>query len=186
MRIISGKYKGRLFNPPKNLKARPTTDFAKENLFNILSLQLDWEDVRAIDFFAGTGSISYELISRGCEKVVAIEKNSVHTNFMKSVKRELDIKNLTIFNTDFYVAITKFKEQFNFIFADPPYDLENFDQIPTTILNSNCLSSEGLFVLEHSADYDFSEIPEFVERRNYGSVNFSFFSSLEEEVDIKS
>lgn len=178
MRIVSGIFKGRIFDPPKNLKARPTTDFAKENLFNVLNFKLDWEDIEAIDFFAGTGSISYELISRGCKKVVAIEKNAMHAKFIKEVAKELKITNLTIFNTDFYVAVNKFSEQYNFVFADPPYDLQDFDQIPLLILKSGCLSSDGLLVLEHSGDYDFSDVPEFIEHRHYGSVNFSFFSPL--------
>lgn len=175
MRIISGYLKGRLFNPPKNFKARPTTDFAKENLFNVLNFKLDWENVTALDFFSGTGSISYELVSRGCKKVVCVEKDPEHVKFIKTIKKELHIDNLMIYNTDFYIAITKLDEKFDFVFADPPYDLKDFDQIPQLILNSNCLSSDGLFVMEHSSQYDFSEYPEFLERRHYGSVNFSFF-----------
>ena len=183
MRIISGKFKGRLFNPPKNLRARPTTDFAKENLFNVLNFKLNWEEVEAIDFFAGTGSISYELVSRGCKKVVAIDKNSHHTNFIKKVKEELHLNELIVYNTDFYVAITKFKEKYNFVFADPPYDLEDFEQIPGLILKSDCLTEDGLLVVEHSSDHDFSNVPEFIEHRHYGSVNFSFFSSLQRASD---
>jgi len=176
MRIISGKYKGRRFNPPKNFKARPTTDFAKENLFNILNNNIDWEETDALDLFGGTGSISFELISRGCPYVTCIEKSPVHYSFIEKTKEQLKIgDNMRILKMDVFKYLEYCNEQFDFIFVDPPYDLKDFAEIPRLILEKKMLKTDGLFILEHSKDYDFSALPLFSEKRVYGSVNFSMF-----------
>lgn len=176
MRIISGYLKGRTFDPPRNFKARPTTDFAKENLFNCLSNWIDWEDTEALDIFGGTGSISYELVSRGCKSVVCIEKYAKYADFIKQKKKELKLDNLLVLNQDFFRFIKKeYPRQFDFIFVDPPYNLEDFDTIPKLILESNLLKDGAFFVIEHSKTYDFSDLPYFKEKRVYGSVNFSIF-----------
>lgn len=176
MRIVSGKYKGRRFDPPKNLKARPTTDFAKENLFNILNNYFDWEDKSsALDLFGGTGSISFEMVSRGCSEVICVEKAPVHTAFIEKTKSTLGITELTIFKTDVFKFLETCKRKFDFIFADPPYDLKNFGDVPLLVFKRDILNDGAMFVLEHSKEYDFSEHPLFVEKRIYGSVNFSIF-----------
>lgn len=175
MRIISGKFKGRRFSPPGNFKARPTTDFAKENLFNILNNEIEWESIVALDLFGGTGSISFELISRGCSSVTCVEKHPVHTAFIEKVKGELKIQNMKIFKLDVFKFLEHSSEKYDLIFADPPYDLKNFADVPHLILERGLLKDGGIFIQEHSKDYDFSGLPYFREKRIYGSVNFSIF-----------
>lgn len=175
MRAITGKYKGRHFEVPRNFKARPTTDFAKENLFNVLKAYLDFEDCHALDLFSGTGNISLELLSRGCPRVVAVEKDFLHYKFIYEVMKSLKEERINVLKADVLKFIPKATEQFNFIFADPPYKLQELANIPEMIFNSNLLADDALFVLEHGKDYDFSSNPHFVEHREYGSVNFSFF-----------
>ncbi|MDU1889100.1 MAG: RsmD family RNA methyltransferase [Dysgonomonas sp.] len=176
MRIISGKYKGRRFDPPKSFKARPTTDFAKENLFNVLNNSIDWEETSALDLFSGTGGISFELISRGCPKVVCVEKQHNHAAFIEKTKNELKIgKEMLLFKMDAFKYLENCHEKFDFIFADPPYDLKNFAEVPRLIFEKDLIKPEGTFILEHSKDYDFSDHPLFRDKRVYGSVNFSIF-----------
>lgn len=176
MRIISGKYKGRRFEPPKNFKARPTTDFAKENLFNIINNYFEWEDISsALDLFGGTGGISFEMVSRGCQQVVCVESNFAHSSFIEKTKKTLDINNLIVSKMDVFKYLEHCKSRFDFIFADPPYDLANFEEVPHLILDKGLINDGGLFVLEHSKKNDFSDLPLFSEKRVYGSVNFSFF-----------
>lgn len=176
MRIVSGKYKGRRFEPPKNFKARPTTDFAKENLFNIINNYFEWEDVSsALDLFGGTGGISFEMVSRGCQQVVCVENNFAHASFIEKTKKTLDINNLIISKMDVFKYLDHCKSRFDFIFADPPYDLTNFAEVSRLILEKGLINEGGLFVLEHSKNFDFSDLPLFSEKRVYGSVNFSFF-----------
>ncbi len=176
MRIITGKYKGRHFDVPRTFKARPTTDFAKENLFNVLNGYLDFEDdVQALDLFAGTGSITLELLSRGCEKVVSVEKEPLHYSFIQKCLQTLKADNAFVIRGDVMRYLGKCKEQFDFIFADPPYALAELEQIPDLVLKNNLLKTDGLLVLEHGKTNDFSQHPCFVEHRSYGSVNFSFF-----------
>ena len=167
MRIIRGKYKSRHIPTPTNFTARPTTDFAKEGLFNIL------ENVYVNDLFAGTGSISLELASRGCRKVVSVEKNFKHWQYLSKLQKELQVREWVPLKGDVFKYARLSKEKYDIIFADPPYALDNLKDIPEVVLP--LLADEGLFVLEHGSDYDFSSHPRFVERRNYGSVNFSFF-----------
>lgn len=175
MRIISGKYGGRRFNPPPSFKARPTTDFAKENLFNVLNNEVEWEGVVALDLFGGTGSISFELASRGCKHVTCVEKQFTHAAFIEKVQDQLKIDNMKVFKMDVFKYLSFCKDQFDLIFADPPYDLKNFVEVPRLVLEKDMLKSGGLFILEHSKEYDFSSYPIFREKREYGSVNFSIF-----------
>lgn len=175
MRIISGKYKGRSISPPKNFKARPTTDMARESLFNILSNYVDFEKLYVLDLFAGTGSIGFEFISRGATEVEMVEKNYRHFQHLHKIKNLLQIDNLKIKKTDFYLYIKKTNKKFDLVFADPPYDLKEFEKIPAIILNADILTKDGLFILEHPKNYNFSKHERFFEHRNYGSVNFSFF-----------
>lgn len=176
MRIISGKYKGRRFDPPKSFKARPTTDIAKESLFNVLNNSIDWEETYALDLFGGTGSISFELISRGCPRVVCVEKNFNHASFIEKTKGELKIQSeMLLLKMDAFGYLEHCKEQFDLIFADPPYDLKNFADVPRLVFEKDLIKLEGIFILEHSKDYDFSNYPLFDDKRIYGSVNFSIF-----------
>ncbi|MCL2596665.1 MAG: 16S rRNA (guanine(966)-N(2))-methyltransferase RsmD [Paludibacter sp.] len=175
MRIISGKYKGRRLQVPSNMTARPTTDFAKEGLFDFLNNIVDFEQVTVLDLFAGTGSISYEFISRSSPKVVAVENNKIHVNFILQTIKKLDISNLTLLRTDVFHFLKNYNSSFDLIFADPPYDLIDLAQIADKVLDANILNTDGLFVLEHSARYDFSKHQSFKNHRKYGNVNFSVF-----------
>ena len=176
MRIISGKYKGRRFDPPKSFKARPTTDMAKESLFNVLNNDIDWEETSALDLFGGTGGISFELVSRGCPRVVCVEKNFNHSTFIEKTKGELKIQSeMALLKMDVFAYLDYCKEQFELIFADPPYDLKNFEEVPRMVFEKDLIKSDGIFILEHPRDYDFSNLALFESKRVYGSVNFSIF-----------
>lgn len=178
MRVVTGKYKGRHFEIPKTFKARPTTDFAKENLFNVLNGYLDFsEEPDALDLFAGTGSITVELLSRGCRKVVSIERDPQHFAFIKRITDTLKADNCLLLRADVFRYLNKCNEQFDFIFADPPYALKELATLPDIILGQNLLKADGLFVLEHGKDHSFTSHPCFMEHRSYGSVNFSFFKA---------
>ena len=176
MRIISGSHKGRQIFPDKSFSARPTTDFAKENLFNVLSNYLDIEGLRTLDLFSGTGSISYEFASRGASETVAVEVNYKHYAFIKRIAVELGFCQLKVYKNDVFNACRKLKgKQFDLIFADPPYRLENIPELPALIFDNDLLAENGILVIEHPAGIDFSAHPRFKEHRQYGSVNFSLF-----------
>ena len=177
MRVISGIYKRRRFDVPNTFKARPTTDFAKENLFNVLSNYFDFEEdnVRALDLFAGTGSISIELVSRGCQQVISVEKDRDHYAFICKIMQEVKTDKCIPVRGDVFKYIKGGREQFDFIFADPPYELPGLETLPDLVFENNMLAEGGLFVLEHGKKNDFETHPHFIERRVYGSVNFSFF-----------
>ena len=183
MRIISGKYGKRRFDVPANIKARPTTDFARENLFNVLNNIIDFESLTALDLFAGTGAISFELLSRECAKVVCVENYPVQYNFIRKVMQQLGTDSLVPIKGDVFKFIPTCREKFDFIFADPPYDLPKFGNIPELIINSGLLKQGGIFVIEHSKQYDFSDLPGFDQKRTYGSVNFSFFRNSSETIE---
>lgn len=177
MRVVSGKYRGRHFEIPRTFKARPTTDFAKENIFNVLTNMIDFDDVEnALDLFAGTGSISAELLSRGCGHVTSVEKDRDHFAFIRKVVATLKADNHTAILGDAFRYIQRYHgPQFGFIFADPPYTLDNITDIPSQVLGSGLLAPDGIFVMEHGKDNDFSQLPGFLQHRAYGSVNFSIF-----------
>ncbi len=175
MRIITGKYKGRRFDVPRTFKARPTTDFAKENLFNVLSGYIDFEDATALDLFSGTGSITLELLSRGCRRVISVENDMQHRRFIAKTLEELGDEGGISIKGDVFKFVERCHEEFDFIFADPPYALKELGTLPTVILNGGVLKPEGIFVLEHGKDYDFSDHPLCFDQRVYGSVHFSFF-----------
>lgn len=179
MRVISGIYKRRRFDIPHSFKARPTTDFAKENLFNVLQGYLDFEEegFTALDLFSGTGSISIELVSRGCSRVVSVEKDRQHHAFIEKVMETVKTNRCLPVCTDVFKYLSRSKEQFDFIFADPPYALPNLTELPDLILEHRFLKPEGLLVLEHGKDQSFESHPQFLEHRQYGSVNFSFFKA---------
>lgn len=186
MRIIGGLYKRRRFDVPKSFNARPTTDFAKENLFNVLQHYLDLEETTVLDLFSGTGSIAAELVSRGCRSVIAVEQRREHALFIRSVAKTLgEEKRLKVLQSDVFRYLATAGKgalpNFDFIFADPPYKIKELGQLPRMILDAGLLKPDGLLVVEHPGTYDFSMLPEFVSHREYGSVNFSFFSFPSEE-----
>ena len=180
MRIITGKYKGRHFDIPRTFKARPTTDFAKENIFNVLIQYVDFDGAEALDLFSGTGSISLELLSRGCSRVVSVELDRDHHRFIQDCLKKLTatkgtVPNMIPIRGDVFRFVKSCKQQFDFVFADPPYALKELSTLPDLIIERGLLKPDGLFVLEHGKDYDFSQHPHFLEHRQYGSVNFSLF-----------
>ena len=177
MRIITGKYKGRHFDIPRTFKARPTTDFAKENIFNVINAYLDWEETVALDLFAGTGSISLELLSRGCKEVVSVEKDRDHARFIARCMEKIGADEHVLIKGDVFRFIKSCHQQFDFIFADPPYALPELPTIPDLIFSQDLLAPDGLFVFEHGKHNDFSSHPHFVEHRSYGSVNFTLFKA---------
>lgn len=180
MRVISGIYKRRRFDVPQTFKARPTTDFAKENLFNVLNNYIDFEEgITALDLFAGTGSISIELVSRGCDRIISIEKDPQHHAFITKVMREVKTDKCLPVKGDVFRYMERCNEQFDFIFADPPYALKELATIPDKVFEYGLLKPDGLFVLEHGKDLSFEQHPNFIEHRHYGSVNFSFFKATE-------
>ncbi len=177
MRIITGKYKGRHFDIPRSFKARPTTDFAKENIFNVLTGYIDLEGTEALDLFSGTGSITLELLSRGCAHVTSIELDRDHHRFICDCLKKLNTEDCLPLRADTFRFIKSCRQQFDFIFADPPYAFKELPQIPDLIFERQLLKEDGLFVFEHGKDNDFSQHPHFVEHRQYGSVNFSIFKA---------
>ena len=175
MRIISGKYGRRRFEVPKNITARPTTDFARENIFNVLENLEGFEGKTACDLFAGTGAVSFEFLSRGCEYVTAVEKAPVQSSFIKKVAQLLQDNNLHLIKGDVFRFIEEDTRSYDYIFADPPYDHPRFDEIPELILQSNLVKAGSIVIIEHSKSKNFSNLPGFNQRRAYGSVNFSIF-----------
>ncbi len=175
MRIISGKYKGRRISAPNTITARPTTDFAKEGLFNLLNNRIDFEQIDMLDLFAGTGGIGIEFCSRNCVSVVAIEQNERHCAFIRKICSDLKIDNHSIIKTDVFKYMRASRSKFDVIFADPPYEMSSLSTLPDLIFEYKLLKEDGLFVLEHSASHNFTQHSFFVEHRNYGNVNFSFF-----------
>ena len=175
MRIITGIYKGRHFDIPRSFKARPTTDFAKENIFNVLNGYIDFEDAVALDLFAGTGSISYELLSRGCASVVSVELDRDHARFISECLKKLGTDKDILIRGDVFRFLKSCHQQFDFIFADPPYSLPELPKIPSLIFEYGLLKEDGILVFEHGKQNNFSDHPHFLEHRSYGSVNFSIF-----------
>lgn len=175
MRIIRGKYGRRRFDVPTNISARPTTDFARENIFNVLENMVDLEGLTALDLFAGTGAITLEFLSRGCSRVTAVEKASTQYNFIRKVSSQLNIDNLTLIRGDVLRYLDTAAQPFDIVFADPPYDMPGFAEIPGKILGSGVVKDGTIVIVEHSRAHDFSGLPCFTDHRTYGSVNFSIF-----------
>lgn len=175
MRIVGGKYKGRQFRPGKKFNARPTTDMAKENLFNILQNRIDFESIKVLDLFSGTGSISFEFASRGCPDITAVELDFNHHSFIREIIEKIGEKNIKAIKANAFRFIGQTNQSFDLIFADPPFNHPQFTEIPVKVLAGNILLPGGIFILEHSKIYDFSAFPEWQEIRIYGSVHFSFF-----------
>ena len=179
MRIISGKYRGRTIVPPRNLRARPTTDFAKEGLFNILNNEYEMEGLQVLDLFGGTGAISYEFASRGASMVYCVEMLPLHANFIKSQAAKFGMKNLTVVRHNVFEFLEICREKFDIIFADPPYALEDLATLPDKVFSKDILHPGAYFILEHPEEYNFEGHPKFLKEKKYGNVHFSFFENNE-------
>ena len=176
MRIIGGEHGGRRFNPPNNMPyTRPTTDIAKEGLFNVLQNNLDFEEIKTLDLFGGTGSISYELASRGVNDLSVVEKDNAMYEFIKKTSAALRIENLKVIKMDVFKFINQCNSKFNFIFAGPPYALTAIDDIPQRIFEKQLLEQNGWFVLEHTPRNDYKSFPYYKSERNYGTTVFTTF-----------
>jgi 16S rRNA (guanine(966)-N(2))-methyltransferase RsmD len=176
MRIISGTLGGRRITPPPHMPyTRPTTDIAKEGLFNVLQNYLDFEDLKTLDLFGGTGSISYELASRGAMDITIVEKDAQMYGFIKKTLEFLKIENAKVVRSDVFQFIGTCTEAFDFIFAGPPYALTTIDELPVKLFQKSMLTEGGWFVLEHTPRNEYSDHPNFKMARNYGTTVFSFF-----------
>jgi 16S rRNA (guanine966-N2)-methyltransferase len=175
LRIIAGKYKGRRINPSSGFKARPTTDFAREGLFNILANRIDFESVSILDLFSGTGSISYEFASRGAPVVHLVEKEKGHISFIRKMITEMELSNIKAIHIDVKAYLRTCKFKYDIVFADPPFELPWLNSIPDLVISAGILKEDGFFVLEHPKNASFISHKFFFEHRNYGGVNFSFF-----------
>lgn len=178
MRIIGGRYRGRRINVPSNFKARPTTDFAREGLFNILNNRVDFESLSVLDLFSGTGTISYEFASRGAEIVHLVEKDPAHISGIKKILKELDCQNVRPIHIDVKAYLKTCTYKYDIVFADPPYELSWLNELPDLVTQSGVIKEEGFFILEHPRDLSFTDHKLFFEHRNYGGVNFSFFHPI--------
>lgn len=176
MRIISGTHKSRQIKPPAKLPVRPTTDMAKEALFNILVNNFDLESVFVLDLFAGTGSISYEFASRGALGVTSIDTELRCVDFIRNTAANLNFEAVLAFRADVFKFLQNCQNTYDIIFCDPPYDLEGVEVIPGVVAQKKLLKPEGWLIMEHSGKRDYSDVEGFKQKRKYGSVNFSIFS----------
>lgn len=176
MRIISGTHGGRKISPPATMPhTRPTTDIAKEGLFNVLQNNLEFEHLKTLDLFGGTGCISYELASRGAADLTIVEKDNHMYDFIKKTSKELGLENFKLVKSDVFKFIESCREQYDFIFAGPPYALGNIDDLPLQILEKKLLKPGGWFVLEHTPRNDYKKFEHYKAERNYGTTIFSIF-----------
>ncbi|BAU55009.1 16S rRNA (guanine(966)-N(2))-methyltransferase RsmD [Mucilaginibacter gotjawali] len=178
MRIIGGSLKGLRLNPPKNLPVRPTTDLAKEALFNILQNQIEFEGIRVLDLFSGTGNISMEFASRGAVQVTSVDRSIQCVHYLKDTARQHGLDNIKAYKDDVFKYLQLETEQFDLVFADPPYDLNRIPEIPKVIFEKNMLLPDGLLIVEHQSMQNLSNHPAFVEQRRYGHSSFSFFKAV--------
>jgi len=180
MRIIGGSLVGLRLNPPKNLPVRPTTDLAKEALFNILQNQVEFYGLRVLDLFSGTGNISLEFASRGAETVVSVDRSIHCIHYLKDCARQHGLSQIKVFKDDVFKYLQLETEKFDLIFADPPYDLNRIPEIPKIIFEKKLLLANGLLIVEHQSLQNLSNHPAFVEQRKYGHSSFSFFKANKE------
>lgn len=174
MRIIGGKYKGRRIDPPKGIEARPTTDYAKEGLFNILQHSVPLEGIRMLDLFAGTGNISLEFLSRGAESALSVEQDRTLFTYQQALARKLEEPNWHMVKADVFSFLATHRVTYDIIFADPPFRMEGYERIPTLVRDGGLLAEEGLLIVEHPGSVDLSADPWFWKHRPYGNVHFTF------------
>ena len=175
IRIISGTHKGRIVHAPKNLPVRPTTDFAKESLFNILHNYYDYESCKVADLFCGTGNITYEFLSRGCPDIISVDDNHHCCAFVKKTIESFKMEHARVVRADVFSFLKNNIETYDLIFADPPYNLDGIDRIPALVFEKKLLRENGTLIVEHGERTDLSQHPNFQEKRKYGNVHFSFF-----------
>jgi 16S rRNA (guanine966-N2)-methyltransferase len=181
LRIISGKLKGIRFTPPKSFKSRPTTDFAKEALFNILQNEYEMEGLRILDLCSGTGSISFEFASRGAVEVTSVDLNGATLGFISKTAAQHGLDQIKTVKQDVLKFIQHVEGKYDLIFTDPPFDYEGYGEIIATVFERKLIQPEGTLIVEHAKKLDFSFVKEFVYQRNYGGVNFSFFEYEEDK-----
>ncbi|MDB5283394.1 MAG: putative Protein of unknown function methylase [Bacteroidota bacterium] len=182
MRIIGGKLKGIRFQPPQNIPTRPTTDFAKEGLFNVIDNNFNFDNIKVLDLFGGTGSISYEFSSRGCTDITTVEIFPKCAAFIKKTALDLELKGLKVMHMDVFSFIRSAHQKFDVIFAGPPYPLENLASLPDLVFEAGLVEGEGWFILEHNPNHNFDKHPHFHRKKNYGTTIFSIFVNTIQEV----
>jgi len=184
MRITGGNLRGRQVIPPANLEARPTTDFAKEGLFNILTNSYEFAEISVLDLFSGTGSISFEFASRGCMDITSVEMNTNHATFIKNSMKLLGITNgIHVIHHNVFDFLNICTKRYDVVFADPPYDLAGFADVPQKILNAPIFKEDAILIFEHPASFDYKEYPHFLKEKKYGNVHFTFFSSEARKIE---
>ncbi len=177
MRIIGGKLKGIRLNPPTKLPVRPTTDMAKEALFNILENRIEIEDLKILDLFSGTGNISLEFASRGAKHITSVDINFGCISYLKTTSQELNLEQISSFKSDVFKFLNAETEKYDLIFADPPYDIPKIPEIAQIVFNKQLLAEDGLLIIEHQSMQNLGNHPNFVEKRKYGYSAFSFFKN---------
>ncbi|WDF80355.1 16S rRNA (guanine(966)-N(2))-methyltransferase RsmD [Mucilaginibacter sp. KACC 22773] len=181
MRIIGGTLRGLRLNPPKNLPVRPTTDLAKEALFNILLNQIEFEGIKVLDLFSGTGNISLEFASRGATEVISVDRSIHCVNYLKDTSRQHKLDQVKVYKEDVFKYLQMETEQYDLVFADPPYDLNKIPEIPKIVFERNILLPGALLIVEHQSMQNISQHPSFMEQRKYGHSSFSFFRNKADE-----
>ena len=178
MRIIGGKHKGKKLHPPKSLPVRPTTDFAKEGLFNVLRNRINIEGLAILDLCAGTGNMTFEFASRGAQSILAVDLSFACVKYIKQQAAELGYENIRSVKSDIFGFVKKVNGQYDLIFADPPYALEGVKQLPDLLLEKSILNKDGFLILEHGKQHKFEEHQQFLFSKTYGNVNFTFFEPI--------
>lgn len=180
MRIISGTHRSRVITAPKNLPVRPTTDFAKESLFNIINNHFEFDELKVADLFCGTGNISYEFLSRECKDLVAVDENFHCCAFVKKTIEDFKLPKARVIKADVFSFLKNNIETYDIIFADPPYELDKIDQIAPLVFEKKLLRENGWLIIEHGEATNLGQQPHFKEKRKYGTVNFSIFENTTE------
>lgn len=175
MRIIGGKFKGLRFYPPTTLPVRPTTDMAKEALFNILNNQVDFEELKVLDLFSGTGNISMEFASRGANDITSVDIHTGCIRYLKDIAKQQQLESITTFRADVLKFLKEETDTYDLIFADPPYDLPQIPLIADLVFERNLLKPDGMLIIEHPSSKRINNHPNFSEQRKYGNTSFSFF-----------
>ncbi len=179
MRVIGGKYRNRRIHPPSGIDARPTTDYAKEGLFNVLHHSVPLEGIRVLDLFAGTGNMSMEFLSRGADEVVSVDSDRRLFEFMQRTARELGETRWRMVKSDVFTFLRSQRTHYDIVFADPPFSMEGIERIPTLVLEAGLLAKDGLLIVEHPDHLSLASLPGFTRQRSYGLVQFSFFAPHE-------
>lgn len=177
MRIVGGKHRNRRLHPPNEMEARPTTDYAKEGLFNVLQHSIPLEGIRVLDLFAGTGNISLEFLSRGAQEVISVDQDRDLFAFMQRTARELSENGWRMVKSDVFTFLNSHRGVYDVVFADPPFHIEGIERIPTLVREAGLLGSDGTLILEHHEKTDVSHLPGYQRTRKYGAIHFSFFGS---------